>query len=65
MPSWKIPVASPDRMPIPFHAVCADCGNRVRLARGAFKPHNWGMRLCPGSWQLASDRDRVARKGAA
>lgn len=30
---------------------CVYCGGEVVVDRGAFKPHNWGMRLCPGSWQ--------------
>jgi hypothetical protein len=36
----------------PRYAVCPDCRDAIRLDRGAFKPHNWGMRLCPSSWQL-------------
>jgi len=42
--------------PSAVYAVCPDCRNAVRLERGAFKAHNWGMRLCPSSWQLAAER---------
>ena len=34
---------------------CARCGGFVGVRRGAFRAHNWGMRLCPGSWQLAPE----------
>jgi hypothetical protein len=30
---------------------CVYCGGEVPVNRGSFSPHNWGMRLCPGSWQ--------------
>jgi len=30
---------------------CVYCGSEVLIDRGSFRAHNWGMRLCPGSWQ--------------
>jgi len=35
-------------------ALCRGCGEMVRLRGGALRPHNWRMRLCPGSWQIVS-----------
>jgi hypothetical protein len=35
-------------------ALCVGCGVMVRLRGRALRPHNWRMRLCPGSWQIAS-----------
>ena len=35
-----------------IQTLCRSCGEAVRLRRGALRPHNRGMRLCPGSWQL-------------
>jgi len=34
-------------------ALCSGCGEMVRLRGRALRPHNWRMRLCPGSWQIA------------
>ena len=44
------------------HGHCTYCGGEVLVVGGAFKPHNWGMRLCPGSWQrpaAAAGEDRA------
>jgi len=39
---------------------CTYCGGEVPVVAGSFRPHNWGMRLCPGSWQRAAEEDGSA-----
>jgi len=47
--------------------LCRSCGAGVRLWGGALRPHNRGMRLCPGSWQAPASPvpapDRLAGEG--
>ena len=41
---------------------CTYCGGEVLVVAGSFKAHNWGMRLCPGSWQrpaAAGEQERA------
>jgi hypothetical protein len=52
-------------LPAIAYGLCRDCRNWIRLDHGTFKAHNWGMRLCPNSWQLASRREPLPFKGAA
>jgi hypothetical protein len=48
----ELPVGSPGGPERPAaHGNCVYCGGEVPVDRGAVRPHNWGMRLCPGSWQ--------------
>jgi hypothetical protein len=46
----------------PVHGHCTYCGGEVLIVDGSVKPHNFGMRLCPGSWQrpaAAEGEDRA------
>ena len=40
---------------------CTYCGGEVPIVAGSFKPHNWGMRLCPGSWQRPAEAEGAER----
>lgn len=59
----ELPVRPARRPQSPdVHGHCTYCGGEVLVVAGSFKPHNWGMRLCPGSWQrpaAAGGEDRA------
>ena len=44
---------------------CGGCGAMVPLWRGTLRPHNLGMRLCPGSWRTAPTEPSTDADGAA